>query len=170
MDLEGLVEKSKEIFNSLKVTEEQSVQIEETTRQQSKSKLWFEMRCGRITASKSPQACHTNPDTLSVSLINVICYGSHFSSDATKWDCDHEKQALKEYEQVMQSKHENFHIKEYGLVVSPQYPHLGASPDSMSLCTCCGQGVLEVKCPSSIKSSKIPDAIHGNRDFYVEET
>ncbi len=35
----------------------------------------------------------------------------------------------------------------HGLVLSPDWPHLGASPDGVVACNCCGQGVLEVRCP-----------------------
>ena len=34
-----------------------------------------------------------------------------------------------------------------GLVLS--YPFLGASPDGLVLCECCGTGALELKCPYS---------------------
>ena len=27
------------------------------------------------------------------------------------------------------------------------YPHLGSSPDGLISCSCCGDGVLEIKCP-----------------------
>ena len=30
---------------------------------------------------------------------------------------------------------------------------MGASPDGIVSCSCCGKGVLEVKCPHSVKES-----------------
>ena len=30
-----------------------------------------------------------------------------------------------------------------GLVINTQYPHLGASPDGVTMCECCGKGVVE---------------------------
>lgn len=30
---------------------------------------------------------------------------------------------------------------------NPKWPHLGASPDGIVLCSCCGKGALEIKCP-----------------------
>ena len=35
--------------------------------------------------------------------------------------------------------------------IDPSKPYLGASPDSIVNCKCCGKGVLEVKCPYCIK-------------------
>jgi len=40
-------------------------------------------------------------------------------------------------------------VVECGLVINPEWPHLGASPDGIVQYTCCGKGVLEIKikCP-----------------------
>ena len=40
-----------------------------------------------------------------------------------------------------------FVVHQCGLVVDPKYPFLGASPDRMVCCSCCGKGLLEIKCP-----------------------
>lgn len=32
-------------------------------------------------------------------------------------------------------------------MINQAYPHLGASPDGIILCDCCGTGCLEIKCP-----------------------
>ena len=37
------------------------------------------------------------------------------------------------------------------MLVDNERPFLGASPDGIISCVCCGKGVLEVKCPFSIK-------------------
>ena len=34
-----------------------------------------------------------------------------------------------------------------GLHVNPNFPHLGASPEAIVNCECCGTGVVEIKCP-----------------------
>ena len=49
------------------------------------------------------------------------------------------------------SCHEDFTIEETGLFIDPDLPYLGASPDSIVSCTCCGKGVVEVKCPFCFK-------------------
>lgn len=45
------------------------------------------------------------------------------------------------------SSHQNFVLKSSGLVLNPDWPHLGASPDGIVECNCCGRGVIEIKCP-----------------------
>ena len=109
------------------------------------SRLWFRMRCGRITASKFKSACHTDPASPSVSLIMVICYpeACRFSTSATRWGCQHEKVALERY--TSQSQHKNLRVSKCGLFVSVEYPFIGASPDGTVECSCCGQRICEVK-------------------------
>ena len=43
--------------------------------------------------------------------------------------------------------HEDFCVTESGFVINPTWPHLGASPDGIVCCSCCGKGTLEIKCP-----------------------
>ena len=31
------------------------------------------------------------------------------------------------------------------------FPHLGATPDGIVSCECCGKGLIEIKCPFSYK-------------------
>ena len=35
-----------------------------------------------------------------------------------------------------------------GLWINPLYPHFGACPDVITTCSCCGDGLLEIKCGS----------------------
>lgn len=53
----------------------------------------------------------------------------------------------------MRSSHPGLTVKKCGVLVSPEFPHLGASPDGLVNCTHCEdhQRVLEIKCPSSHK-------------------
>ena len=50
--------------------------------------------------------------------------------------------------------HLNFNCNDIGVVLFKKYPYLGASPDLIVKCTCCGKGVVETKCPSSIAGEK----------------
>ena len=49
--------------------------------------------------------------------------------------------------------------------ISPNVPFLGASPDGLVSCDCCGFSVLEIKCPFCVKSDKL-DSVTG---FYLEK-
>ena len=96
----NLLAKSIDIFQKMDISSEQAKLIEEVTKSQSKLPLWFQMRAGRITASKFYKACHTDPASPSVSLIKEVCYGSSFTSKATTWGCTHENEAVSQYKQV----------------------------------------------------------------------
>ena len=58
--------------------------VEEETREQSKSRVWFEQRAGRVTASVFKEAANT---TAAPSLIKRICYprATQFSTEATRY-------------------------------------------------------------------------------------
>lgn len=66
---------------------------------------------------------------------------------ALKWGVDYEDIAREEYFALLQQQHESFECSPAGLTVNPSFPHLGASPDGVVICKCCGAGLLEIKCP-----------------------
>ena len=68
------------------VTKEMSNTIEEGTRNQANSKLWYKYRAGRITASKMKAVCHTISAYPAQSLVKSICYPESFcfTSEQTK--------------------------------------------------------------------------------------
>ena len=49
----------------------------------------------------------------------------------------------------MKQHHQSFTVKESGLILDPMYPFVGASPDGVVTCICCGTRVLEIKYPYS---------------------
>ena len=61
-----------------------------------------------------------------------------------------EPHAQREYVYEFKQTQLNFHCQDIGLVLFKQYPYLGASPDLIVECTCCGKGVVAIKSPSSI--------------------
>ena len=154
----------------ISVTEKESEIIESATRQQSASRIWFEQRSGRITASKLKSACHTNPSKPSKSLIRSICYpeAHKFTSAATKWGCSHENTAMNAYEREMCTSHERFIVSDSGLNVNPKGPHLGASPDGFVYCDCCGKGACEIKCPFSVKDDMLEIATN-KKGFFLKK-
>ena len=50
--------------------------------------------------------------------------------------------------------HNGFSFKKSGLVISGDYPLLGASPDGIACCDYCGQRV-EIKCPYTLKEMSL---------------
>ena len=57
----------------------------------------------------------------------------------------------------MNNQHDDFTMSSSGFVLNPEWPHLGASPDGIVNCSCCGRGVLEVKCPYTHRYNSVQD-------------
>ena len=164
MPYTDLLVKCEDVFQQLMITEQQCKNIEASTRTQAHSKLWFRFRAGRVTASKFKAACHTDLSQPSPSLVKSICYTENcrFTTTATQWGCDHEKTARKEYLEQQQHVHVDLTVEDKGLVISHQYPYLGASPDGYVECACCGPRVLEIKCPFSCRDKPLLEATSDN--------
>ena len=94
------------------------------TQGQSKSRMWYRYNiAGRVTASRFRQILHTNPNQPSLSLLKAICYPESykFSTQATSWGCEHEKDAIEAYKAQMAS-HSSFNISSSGFFVSAEHP------------------------------------------------
>ena len=137
--------------------------IEMMTRGQSSCKEWFQYRAGRITASKLKAVCSTNIDKPSVSLLKAICYAQDktFKTAATEWGIANEKVALGKYRQSV-SDHDDVVVEQCGLFISTDYPFMGASPDSLVSCQCCGKGIVEVKCPYNYRWDEVVKYVLSN--------
>ena len=61
------------------------------------------------------------------------------------------------YLSLMKPNHKKLKSEEQGLIVMRGKPFIAASPDLKVSCECCGEGLVEIKCPYSIKES-IPSA------------
>ncbi|KAJ4944938.1 hypothetical protein JOQ06_013477 [Pogonophryne albipinna] len=138
-------------FRQEELTQPQVQAVEEETRNQSSSPIWFSQRAGRITASRLKQVLQTSLAQPSKSLIKSICYpeAHKFSTAATRYGCKYEATARKQYEGVQSLHHQGFSCKDSGLWLNPQWPYMGASPDGCVTCTCHGTGICEIKCPHS---------------------
>jgi len=155
----------------LNVTEEMARSVEEATKLQSKSNLWFKYRAGRVTASRMKAICHTSAASPSQSLIKSICYPEAFAftSKQTIWGCKHEKSARDLYYKNAALKHRNLKIEDSGLVINPRWPFIGASPDGFINCDCCGRGVVEIKCPYCHRNDTIESAVKEDKNFCIKE-
>ena len=110
---------------------------------------WFELCAGHITASKFREAVHTHHLQPSISLIKSICYPKQwqFTSVACQYGCKHEDTARQVYLEKLKPKHENFIVIQCGLILDPEFPYMGPTPDGLVNYKCCSSGVLEIKCP-----------------------
>ena len=123
-----------------------------------------------MTASRLKAAVSTNIAQPSQSLIKAVCYPESvcFKFDSTTWGCRHEEQTRREYESIAQTQHIDLSISKSGLVVHVSYPFMGASPDGIINCECCGFGVLEVKCPYSCRDTSFREKATEST-FFLDE-
>lgn len=159
MSEHSLLEECQTVFDSLTVTPTESNYLFESTRLQSQSSIWYLHRAGRLTASNFGTICKTSATNPSKSLIKrILGIGSKVQSEAMRWGCEHEAIALEAYRKKLETVHLQFEVESSGLLVNPLAPHLGASADGFVSCECCGLGVLEIKCPFSIRNTPPTDA------------
>ena len=164
-----LLQKCDEVYDNLFITADQAELVERHTRKQSSSRVWFQQRAGRVTASKLKNVLSTNISQPSTSLIKSICYPDkqRFTSAACSYGCKHEDAARNEYMYEMKKKHSDFKISEVGLVLHPLYPFLGATPDGLVSCSCHGDGTLEIKCPYSCREKDLEQVAEENSNFFL---
>ena len=158
------------LYDTVTITPEQANMVEQKTRAQSKCKLWYEQRAGHITASVLRKVLHTDLSKPSVSLLKSICYphATKFFSDACEYGQQHEADALRIYSDYMKITHPLFELQKSGLVLDTENPFIGASPDGIISCSCCGKGVVEVKCPFSCRDKSFSEAVK-EKTFCLEE-
>ena len=156
---------------SIVVSPNMTLSVERETKQQSKSKLWFKYRSGRVTASKMKSVCHTDPAKPSQTLIKQICYPQSFTfrSRPTDWGCTHEQSALNRYERRMTASHTSLKVESTGLFINSQWPFIGATPDAKVSCTCCGVGFVEIKCPYCHRGESIESSASGDKKFCLKK-
>ena len=153
----------------LKITTQNVEHVEEATKGQSNSKMWYKYRSGRITASNTKRVCGTSNASPSHRIVKEICYPEvfRFSTPATEWGISHEKQACELYRGIMVKTHDNFFTGNSGLTLNCDWPFLGASPDGFISCSCCGKGVLEIKCPYSLREANIIDVAKDSKYCFI---
>jgi len=149
--------------------------IEKSTKLQSESKDWFMYRSGRITASRAKDICSVKSYDSNISLLKTICYPltKPFKNAATEWSKIHEVDGRNAYIEKLKNDHINFSFTNSGLVINPICPYLGASPDGIINCDCCGKGCLEIKCPYSLtEDNRIGSMTYGklnkNHQYYYQ--
>ena len=55
-----------------------------------------------------------------------------------------------------------------GFIINPCWPYIGASPDGIIECSCCGKRSLEIKCPYSYRDKNIEALVENNYCLYQE--
>ncbi|XP_028177249.1 uncharacterized protein LOC114365027 [Ostrinia furnacalis] len=136
-DVDLVIEKMRDTFNKAAISE-----VEMATRKQNKSSLWYEMRYGRITASRAHEVsvCKT-PDG---SLIASIMGAKIPDSAAMRRGRDLESSVRKTVSSKLKKK-----ITTCGLFITENYPMIAASPDGIT-----NDAIIEIKCPTKAKTKE----------------
>ncbi|KAH9359995.1 hypothetical protein HPB48_019309 [Haemaphysalis longicornis] len=151
--LDVLIEKGDNFVLSFEVSETTAKKVEAATKDQSWSPQWFLHRARRVTASVIRSVCTTSIDKPSLSLVKKVCYPQKekLAVPAVMWGVKHEIDAFRAYEAHERPKYIDFTCTRSGLHLSLAYPSVGATPDAIVSCACCGKGVVEFKCPFLLK-------------------
>jgi hypothetical protein len=64
--------------------------------------------------------------------------------------------------------HKNFSLKQVGFVIALSTSYVGASPDRLTECDCCGRCVLEIKCPSALQGKDIEERVKTEKSFFLQ--
>ena len=144
-----LLQKCEEAYEAVSFSFSQAQQVEEMTRTQADSRLWYQQRAGRVTASKLRQVLHTDSSQPSLSLVSSICYPETYKAMlvACKYVCEHENIAREKYVELHGKNHDNFFVIKSGLILYPFW----CTPIEVVNCSCHGPSVLEIKCPFRCK-------------------
>ncbi|XP_065669374.1 uncharacterized protein LOC136088745 [Hydra vulgaris] len=174
-DNEQLISYFDEKKKQISLTSDVIVYVEEATRNQVLCDSWFRVRVGRITGSTLHQVFHARIEMPPVSLILKICAEKNIQikNSAINWGRVNEINALTLYKQIHSDSnaisnskplsdifiHQNLRVERIGLCIDFEKPWYAASPDGAVYCTCCGHGVLEIKCPFSLKDKSLKEVI-----------
>ena len=90
-----LLQHCEELYNNYVITADQAELVQKNTQQQAKSKVWFQQKSGRVTASRLKSVISTDVSQPSLSLVKAICYpdAHQFYSAACSYGCKHEESA-----------------------------------------------------------------------------
>ena len=92
---------------SIDITKEKIDQVQKDTISQSSRANFFKRRAGRIGASQSKAAAHSDPALPSQSLIQRICYPElhKVNTKVVRHGCKHEASAISAFEESMKKTH-----------------------------------------------------------------
>ncbi|XP_033755205.1 uncharacterized protein LOC117338114 [Pecten maximus] len=148
-------------WGDVSLTQTEAQDIEKSTRSQSDTQLWFTERKKRITASNFGRIM------LRKKFINDAFMSTFqersFTSAPTSYGKANELIAKQMY--IKQSGN---HIHDIGLVINPKLPFIGATPDAI-VCDKMVTGLVEIKCPYSVRDMTIEDACTNSNKFFLEK-
>ena len=149
-----------EFLNELDISPAERSSIEICTREQGQT--WKQQRRGFVTSTRlkdlfTRQKAMDKDPRKSGSSLAARCLEMDGIAKYKKppiqieYGRIHESDARKEYKKLMSQTHANFMLKDSGLQISSCHHFIAASPDNLKSCKCCGDAVVEYKCPYKTK-------------------
>lgn len=138
--------------------------LERETIDQLRSPKWHAERRKRLTASNFGIICKAKVQkTLETKLKDVLYKkDTYYKIKAIKYGQENEERALQKYKEI----HSSYVIRSTGLWVHKEFQYFGCSPDALVN----ENGILEIKCPYSVKDIHPGTAIKaGKLDFLSED-
>ncbi|XP_039670274.1 uncharacterized protein LOC120567383 [Perca fluviatilis] len=131
-------------LKSLNVTLDMAYKIEAATREQAADQEWHQLRRPRITSSRFREVCFVRGVSSAESLAERILKGTRQTAEMRR-GADMEFEVAREYCQM-----KNVNYTPCGLVIHPDAPWLGASPDGLIFDPFAQPpfGLVEIKCPN----------------------
>ena len=134
--------------------------VEKDTQGQSNNPLWFSIRKNRLTSSNFGVVCKRKLNiSQNIFVENTLLSKKDLSNvPAIKYGIANEAKAAKRYNEYMNASGHNVITLECGVIVSKTMPWLAASPDRKTIDNEFGHGLVEIKCPFSVRNLKPEDA------------
>ena len=134
--------------------------VEEVTRQQAANLLWHESRIGHITASsfheinvKAKKLAIVKEVNFSKTLSKIFGFGPNLNDlCAIKYGVAMEPEAKIKYKEVLNGMHHT--DIDCGIFLHSEFCFISATPDLVVQRSCCGLGIVEIKCPQTIADKK----------------
>ena len=145
---------------SIRLTNSELNVIKKTTVRQASVTGWLLRREGRLTASSFHTVC-TRVSSLQKSpsedptclVATLMGYKKSPETAAMNHGKALEPHAKSVYLSIAKTSHRKLKSAETGLIIMDQKPFIEVSPDLEVDCECCGKGLVEIKCPYSIRDT-----------------
>ena len=139
----------REFVNDLTISDDEITRVNNVTRGQSNNRNWKIVRSYLITASNFGMVCRRKVTTPPDNLIKQMRGYSNIPNNipSVQHGRRFENTARRAYAKNHLSKCNHVEVKDTGVMISTQFPFLGASVDGLVVCSICGTGALEIKCP-----------------------
>ncbi|KAH7984792.1 hypothetical protein HPB49_025739 [Dermacentor silvarum] len=147
-----------EVIEKFSITENEARRIESATRTQANNPLWHQHRKGRVTASIFKDVCRSKR-VQCTTLLNKIFSTRPLNVPAVLYGVTNEPVAKERLLEHLQTMHSNARIEACGLMINPNYPLLGCSPDEIFRCDCHDPALVEVKCLFCLRDCSPEDLV-----------